>query len=84
MLLCESTPDCNSITVREKICMPDIELLSIDLRPLPCEFPQLFLTLVYIHPRSNTTAATQAIVDTVCHTDWSLFVAMLPNFIWGN
>lgn len=43
--------------------MPDIELLSIDLRPLPCEFPQLFLTLVYIQPPSNTTAATQTIVD---------------------
>ena len=37
--------------VRETLCTPDIELLSVSLHPfyLPREFPQSFITLVYIH-----------------------------------
>ncbi|KAF7644094.1 hypothetical protein LDENG_00228000 [Lucifuga dentata] len=46
---------CNTVVVREKICTPDLELLSISLHPfyLPREFPQLSFTLVYIHLRAN-------------------------------
>ena len=35
-----------SVTVRERICTPDVELLCVSLRPfyLPREFPQLFIT----------------------------------------
>lgn len=56
---------CNHIIVREAICTTDVELLSISLRPfcLPREFPQLFFTLVYVHPQANASAATQLIVD---------------------
>ena len=43
----------------------DIELLSVSLRPLylPREFPQLFVTVVYIHPRANVDRAAQHICD---------------------
>ena len=42
----------------------DIELLSISLRPryLPREFPQVFITLVYIHPQINVEIA-EAIIQ---------------------
>lgn len=51
----------NNVTVREKICLPDIELLTILVRPyyLPREFPQVFLLVVYIHPKANTTNANE-------------------------
>ncbi|CAI5670170.1 unnamed protein product [Oreochromis niloticus] len=45
---------CSTVTVREKLCTTDVELLAFYLRPyyLPREFPQLFIILVYIHPRA--------------------------------
>ncbi len=54
---------CKSVTVREKLCTADIELLSVSLRPpyLPREFPQIFVTLVYIHPRANERNACEFI-----------------------
>ena len=58
---------CNTIIIRGTLCNPDIELLSVSLRPfyLPREFPQIFITLVYIHPKANVVLATQAMVRTV-------------------
>lgn len=75
---------CNIITVREKICTADIELLSISLRPfyLPREFQQLFYTLVYIHPRANAAAAAQLIADTTHKLDEICPDA--PKFILGD
>lgn len=65
---------CNTVVIREKISTTDVELLSISLRPfyLPCEFQQLFYTLVYIHPRADASAAAQLIsgithkLDSIC------------------
>lgn len=39
---------CNNFTVRERLCLPDNELLSISVRPfsLQREFPQIFITVV--------------------------------------
>lgn len=56
---------CNTALVRESVCAPEVELLSISMRPfyLPREFPQLLVTLVYIHPRANTDTATQTVVS---------------------
>lgn len=47
---------CNNVTVRESICTADIELLSVSVRPfyIPREFPQLFLTVVYIYILKRT------------------------------
>ena len=58
---------CTSVTVRERICTPDVELLSVSLRPfyLPREFPQLFITVVYIHPRAHAPSACKTVYDVV-------------------
>ena len=41
------------------MCTADIELLSVSVRPfyLPREFPQIFVTIVYIHPKANAKNA---------------------------
>ena len=54
---------CNNHVVRETICTPDIELLSISCRPyyLPREFSQIFVVLVYIPPSSNYEIAAEPI-----------------------
>lgn len=75
---------CTSVTVREKICLPDIELLSVSIWPFypPREFPQIFLTIVYIHPKANTTTACTVISDST----WKLQALSpdAPNFISGD
>lgn len=71
-------------SVREKICLPDIELMSVSLRPfyLPLEFPQIFLTVVYIHPRANATTACTVISDVV--QKLQSLSPDAPNFILGD
>ena len=56
---------CRVVKVREKLCTPDIELLCLSLRPyyLPREFPQIFFTLVYIHPKADFNKATRIIFN---------------------
>ena len=56
---------CRVVKVREKLCTPDIELLCLSLRPyyLPREFPQIFFTLVYIHPKADFNKATGIIFN---------------------
>lgn len=75
---------CNSVTIRERICTTDIELLSISLRPyyLPREFQQLFFTLVYIHPRADASAAAQLIADVTLKLD--SICPDAPKFILGD
>ncbi len=74
----------SSETVRERICTKDADILSVSLRPfhLPREFPQLFVTTVYIHPRAN--------VDSACSSIFEVVQKLLsispdaPNFIMGD
>jgi hypothetical protein len=58
---------CTSVTVRERICTPDVELLSVSLRPfhLPRKFPQIFITVVYIHPRAHAPSSCKTVYDLV-------------------
>ncbi len=44
---------CKITLVREKLCTKDIELLSLRPFYLPREFPQIFVTVVYKHPKVN-------------------------------
>lgn len=55
---------CKTIIIREKVCTKHIELLSVSLRPhyLPREFPQIFVTVVYIHLRANEEEASESIL----------------------
>ena len=75
---------CNTVFVREALCTPDIELLSISLRPfyLPREFPQLLFTLVYIHPRANASRAIEHITDNIHKLD--SISPDAPKFILGD
>lgn len=72
---------CNTVAVRETVCAPDIELMSVSLCPyyLPREFPQIFVTLVYIHPRANADIASRVIVQTVQRLQ--SIASDTPNFI---
>lgn len=54
-----------NVLVRERLCTKDIELLSVSLRApyLPREFPQIFVMVVYIHPRANVDNASETILQ---------------------
>lgn len=45
------------------IFLADIKLLSVSVRPFyfPREFPQLFVNVVYIHPKANVKSAADVI-----------------------
>ena len=47
------------------VCSPDIELLTISLRPfyLPREFNQIFITVVYIQPKADVNIASSKIAE---------------------
>lgn len=75
---------CRTTVIRKKICTPDIELLSMSLRPsyLPREFPQLFLTIVYIHPRANTDKAADVIYN--INQEFDEISPDAPKFVMGD
>lgn len=52
---------------QEKLCTKDIKLLSVSVCPfyLPKEFLQIFVTVVYIHPKANESTALESINSTV-------------------
>ena len=56
---------CKNVIVRVRLCTKDIELLCVSLRPpyLPREFPQIFVMVVYIHPRANADNASETILQ---------------------
>ena len=57
---------CSNICVKNELCTPDIEVLSLSLRPyyLPREFTNIFLTLVYIPPDANKENAINILQQT--------------------
>lgn len=52
-------------SLSERLCTKHVELLSVSLHPfyLPREFPQIFVVIVYIHPRANEEEALEAILQ---------------------
>ena len=75
---------CTNITLKEAFCEPDIELLSLALRPyyLPREFPSIFVTVVYIHPGANYKVAANTLADV--HHRLSSLSPESPSFILGD
>ena len=51
------------MTLKEQHCCADVELLTVALRPfyLPREFRQIFVTVVYIHPKADVRVAAGVI-----------------------
>ncbi|KAM4537132.1 uncharacterized protein PAE49_021521 [Odontesthes bonariensis] len=75
---------CKTVVVRESLCTPDIELLCVSLRPpyLPREFPQIFYTVAYIHPKANADRALDAIFNLTQKLD--ALSPDAPKFILGD
>jgi len=75
---------CRNILVRESICTKDIEPLSVSLRPpyLPREFPQIFITVVFIHPKASESSASDLILQTV--QKLQSLCPEAPNLIMGD
>ncbi len=75
---------CKNYTLRESYCSEDIELLSSSFRPfyLPREFGQLFITIVYIHPRANFRAVENIIYDVVDRLE--NIATDAPKFVSGD
>ena len=78
------------VTVLSTHCSPEIELLSIKVRPfyLPREFNSIILTVVYIPPHVDKTKALDELYSTIngleiAHPD-SLLVILTVNSIQFN
>jgi len=56
---------CKQYTIREELCTPNVELLSVSFRPkyLPREFGQVFVVLVYVPPSANDKVAAESIYN---------------------
>ena len=73
------------VTVKERVCNPDIELLAVSLRPyyLPREFSHVIFVAVYIPPTAKETIACDVIHTAVAglqtrHPD--AFIAISGDF----
>ena len=57
----------NNTEVILQSCTPDLEILSLKLRPyyMPREFTNIFLNVVYIPPQADTIIASEKIADYV-------------------
>ena len=78
---------CNSghITVKERLCSPDIELLAVSMQPyyLPLEFSSTILIGVYIPPSASGAAACDTVHTTVARLQAQnpeAFVAITGDF----
>ena len=51
------------MTLKEEHCCADVELLTVALRPfyLAREFRQIFVTVVYVHPKADVRVAAGVI-----------------------
>lgn len=69
-----------NISVKKRICCPDVELLAVGLRPyyLPREISHAILVLVYIPPSGNPTAACDVIHGAVAELQTSHPSALTP------
>ncbi|XP_061896893.1 uncharacterized protein LOC133645982 [Entelurus aequoreus] len=52
---------CNNIKVHCKVCRPNLELLTLSLRPfqLPREFPTVVVSCIYVAPSANINTAAE-------------------------
>ena len=71
-----------NVTVKQRTCTPELELISVSLRPryLPREFGRIFVTVVYaaVHDSTSASRAGKAIAAAV--RDLQLISADAPMF----
>ncbi len=73
------------ITIKERICSPDIELFAVGLRPyyLPREFSHVVMVAVYIPPSTNPTSVCDVIHSAIARIQTqhsSAFIAISGDF----
>ncbi|KAK0140095.1 hypothetical protein N1851_022981 [Merluccius polli] len=73
------------ITIKERICDPNMELCAVGLRPyyLPREFSQVIMVAVYVPPSANPTSAIDAIHSAIAQLQTqhpSAFIAISGDF----
>ena len=75
---------CKNVVIRDQLCTPDIELLSVSLRPsyLHLEFGHIFVVLVYIPPSANYNRAVSVIQNHVHKLE--SFTPDAPKLILGD
>lgn len=58
---------CKNVTIKDSKCNENIELLTIACRPfyLPREFNIVYITVVYIPPSADKTAARETLLDSI-------------------
>ena len=75
-----------SVTVKQRMCTPELELISVSLRPryLPREFGRIFATVVYaaVYDSISAARAGKAIASAV--RDLQLISADSPCFVVGD
>ncbi|XP_071953435.1 uncharacterized protein [Antedon mediterranea] len=62
---------CNNVTVKYRRCTTNYELITVSLRPFyfPREFNNIFVTVVYIHPRADMKVAASDIQTILSELD---------------
>ena len=75
-----------SVTVKKRMCTPELELISESLRPryLPREFGRIFVTVVYASVYDSTSAARAGKAIATAVRDHQLISADAPCFIIGD
>ena len=73
-----------NITERKRVNTPDLDLLSVSVRPryLPREFGQLFITVIYNPAGSSPSRAAKEISDVV--RELEIISPDAPNFVIGD
>ena len=74
-----------NVTVKQRMCTPELELISLSLRPryLPREFGRIFVTVVYAAVYDSTSAARAGKAIAAAVRD-QLMSADAPCFIVGD
>ena len=74
----------SNVTVRKTLSTPHVDLISLSLRPkyLPREFGQVFITVIYSHPKANLETAATEIADSV--RALQAISPDAPNFVLGD
>ena len=75
-----------NVTVKQRMCTPELELISVSLRPryLPREFGRIFVTVVYAAVYDSTSAARAGKAIAAAVRDLQLISADAPCFVVGH
>ena len=75
-----------NVTVKQRMCTPELELISVSLRPryLPREFGRIFVTVVYAAVYDSTSAARAGKAIAAAVRNLQLISADAPCFIIGD